>query len=92
LIEEITDDLKKEILDFLDKAVTEFDATEFTNVDDVKRAVQAYLYSKLTDQYKNTINVAPLFKMANEYVTDHIRIDPNQKKEESKDETVESQL
>lgn len=92
LIEEITDDLKKEILDFLDKAVTEFDATEFTNVDDVKRAVQAYLYSKLTDQYKNTINVAPLFKMANEYVTDHIRIDPNQKKEESKEETVESQL
>jgi hypothetical protein len=92
-VEEINDELKKEILDYLDETVSEFDASNFSSVEEVNTAVQAYLFSKLADKYKEKINVAPLFKMSNEYVATKLRIEPNKnKKEDSKEETIESQL
>jgi hypothetical protein len=89
---EITDDFRKEILDYLNESVKDFDASKCKTVEDVSTSVHTFLYCKLRDRYKDKINVALMFNILAEYVNDHITINPNTEKEDSKEETVESQL
>ena len=89
---EITDEFRKEILDYLNESVKDFDASQCKTVEDVSSSVHAFLYCRLRDRYKDKINVALMFNILAEYVNDHITINPNTEKEDSKEETVESQL
>jgi hypothetical protein len=86
--EEVSD---KEILDFFDTTVVNFDASRFNSVEEVKSGVQAYLFTNVCDAYKDKVNIGRLFKMSNEYVETKLKINPN-KKEEDTAQTVEGQL